>query len=244
MTAELVAYSGFSATNYLEQPYNPDLDFGTGDFCVMGWATASAASDWLLDRKTPGDNASVGFDLYQSDGDTNGGNLRFGTRSSIGGTLTTTDVGEVTSKFTYFAVARKGGVVSTYINGTITGSNTNTTDLTNISANTFIGLRSNLSAQYLNGSLALIRIGATAPSPDQIRKIYNDEKALFQPNAACTLFGTSDAVTALAHDEITGLDHAGTSAGRSDFSGLIRVGNTTTPVTTAIAANNSLILEQ
>ena len=34
--ADLVAYSGFSAANYLEQPYNSDLDFGTGDFCVMG----------------------------------------------------------------------------------------------------------------------------------------------------------------------------------------------------------------
>ena len=31
--ADLVAYSGFSASNYLEQPYNSDLDFGTGDFC-------------------------------------------------------------------------------------------------------------------------------------------------------------------------------------------------------------------
>ena len=29
--ADLVAYSGFSATNYLEQPYNSALDYGTGD---------------------------------------------------------------------------------------------------------------------------------------------------------------------------------------------------------------------
>ena len=28
--ADLVAYSGFSSSNYLEQPYNSDLDFGTG----------------------------------------------------------------------------------------------------------------------------------------------------------------------------------------------------------------------
>jgi trimeric autotransporter adhesin len=31
--ADLVAYSGFSGSNYLEQPYNADLQFGTGDFC-------------------------------------------------------------------------------------------------------------------------------------------------------------------------------------------------------------------
>ena len=35
--ADLVAYSGFSASNYLEQPYNSDLDFGTGDFSFMVW---------------------------------------------------------------------------------------------------------------------------------------------------------------------------------------------------------------
>ena len=41
--ADLVAYSGFSASNYLEQPYNTDLDFGTGDFSMMGWAKAAQA---------------------------------------------------------------------------------------------------------------------------------------------------------------------------------------------------------
>ncbi|PTX02075.1 hypothetical protein, partial [Pararhodobacter aggregans] len=35
--AELMGYSGWSAANYLEQAYNPALDLGTGDFCVMGW---------------------------------------------------------------------------------------------------------------------------------------------------------------------------------------------------------------
>ena len=32
-----MGYSGFSSSNYLEQPYNSDLDFGTGDFSVMAW---------------------------------------------------------------------------------------------------------------------------------------------------------------------------------------------------------------
>ncbi|WP_223478756.1 hypothetical protein, partial [Oricola indica] len=32
--AELAAYSGFSAANYLEVPYSSDFDFGTGDFCL------------------------------------------------------------------------------------------------------------------------------------------------------------------------------------------------------------------
>ena len=50
-------------------------------------------------------------------------------------------------------------------------------------------------------------------------KIYEDEKDLFQENAKATLYGSSDAVTALGYDEDTELLHVGTSAGRSDFPG-------------------------
>ena len=35
--AELVAYSGFTSANYLQQPYSSGLNFGTGNFSVMGW---------------------------------------------------------------------------------------------------------------------------------------------------------------------------------------------------------------
>lgn len=93
-------------------------------------------------------------------------------------------------------------------------------------------------------SLSLFRITETIPTPDQIVKIYEDERKLFMPGAACTLYGTSDAVTALAHDPKTNLLHVGTSQGRSVFDGLQRVGNTETPVTTVISAVNGLIVEQ
>ena len=63
-------------------------------------------------------------------------------------------------------------------------------------------------------------------------------------NAKATLYGSSDAVTALAYDEDTELLHVGTSSGRSDFQGLRRINNTTTAVTTAISASDDLIAEQ
>jgi len=100
------------------------------------------------------------------------------------------------------------------------------------------------SGSFDAGSLALLRISATAPTAEQITKIYEDEKLLFQDNAQATLYGASDAVTALAHDSDTNLLHVGTSAGRSVFSGLRRINNTTTGVTTAISATNSVIGEQ
>ncbi|SMO99913.1 VCBS repeat-containing protein [Thalassovita litoralis] len=91
---------------------------------------------------------------------------------------------------------------------------------------------------------ALIRLSATIPTSDQIAKIYNDEKVLFQENAACTLYGASNTVTALAHDLGTDLLHVGTSAGRSVFRGLERIQNTSTSVATAISAVNGLIAEK
>ena len=45
----------------------------------------------------------------------------------------------------------------------------------------------------------------SAPSAEQIKKIYDDEKVLFQENAKATLYGSSNAVTALGYDEDTEL---------------------------------------
>jgi len=99
---------------------------------------------------------------------------------------------------------------------------------------------------FLNGSLALFRISATAPTADQIAKIYNDEKVLFQENAKATLTGSSDAVTALAHDPDTDLLHVGTSGGRSVFQGLRRVEEhtgTNSQSLAAISAVDGLVVE-
>ena len=92
--------------------------------------------------------------------------------------------------------------------------------------------------------MSLFRVSTTAPSAEQIAKIYNDEKHLFQENAKATLYGTSDAVTALAYDDDTELLHVGTSAGRSDFQGLRRINNTTRAIGTAISAVDGFIVEE
>ena len=91
--------------------------------------------------------------------------------------------------------------------------------------------------------MALLRLSATVATEEQIAKIYNDEKFLFQENAKATLYGSSDVVTALAYDDDTELLHAGTSAGRSVFQGLRRIDNTTDAVDTAISASNGMVAE-
>ena len=96
-----------------------------------------------------------------------------------------------------------------------------------------------------NTELALLRVtNGAPPTAEQIKKIYLEEKRLFQPNAKCTLYGTSNTVTSVAYDTGTDIVHVGTSSGRSEFSDLIRINNTTTAVDTAISASNGLVAEE
>lgn len=227
--AELVGYSGFSATNYLEQPYNPDLDFGTGDFCMMGWVKLAGGLERIF-RRVGDSNVALAF--FNSNGPfaAQFGNL-------------TLNADAVTDVWANWAMLRRNGFAELYINGSLKASAPSTADFSDATAVTTVG-NHGPSSYPLDGSLALLRITATAPTAEQIAKIYNDEKHLFRENAQCTLYGTSDAVTALAHDPDTGLLHVGTSQGRSVFQGLVRVDHDDEPVTTTISAANGMVVSQ
>ena len=236
--AELVAYSGFSSSNYLEQPYNSALDFGTGDFCIMGWVNV-AYDTWgiIVDRYT---GSSGRFSLgYTPSGSSAVAEFYINGFRHQGTTL-------LGSTWRHVTLVRSSGVASLYVDGVLDASFSRTEDVTSsTSAPLIIGKRyDNVQQADQSADIALLRISATAPTAEQIKKIYEDEKVLFQENAACTLYGASDAVTALAHDSDTGLLHVGTSAGRSVFQGLRRVSNTTTAVGTAISASNGLVVEE
>ena len=230
--AELVAYSGFSATNYLEQPYNSDLDFGTGGFCVMGWAKISSTATTPIISKDSGFTAAF---YLQTTSDT--------VRLYLGGTLVINYAYNAPSSWTHLAAYRFGSTVYLAINGEVVATATSSADTDVASATLRVG-RDHASTGATALTAALIRIGATAPTPEQIRKIYNDEKWMFQEGAQVTLNGSSDVVTALAHDKVTGLLHVGTSGGMSVFDGLVRVSEDATAVTTSISANNSRIVRQ
>ncbi len=236
--ADLVGYSGFSASNYLEQPYNADLDFGTGDFSVMGWFRAGNFGVILFHRQDENQSGN-GFRVNQSANAT----LAFITSTGSSNTSVVTSPTITSGVWTNLCVIRSNGVINLYLNGTLEASGADSTNLTNTSAFLDVGTSTIYNAPAVGSSLALFRASATAPSPAQIAKIYEDEKFLFQENAGATLYGTSDAVTALAYDDTTDLLHAGTSAGRSVFQGLRRVDNTTDAVGAAISASNGLVAE-
>ena len=233
--ADLVAYSGFSASNYLEQPYNADLDFGTGDFCVMGWVKDTVtATDFYFDRMDVA-RSGAEFGLLGI-----GNEFRFIASSILDGTTANRDDGN----WHHVVGVRRSGVAELYVDGVLNVSQADTGDLDNASAVLVVGAASSKGSSASSASLALLRISATAPTAEAIEKIYNDEKHLFTEGAQATLFGASDAVTALAFDDSSQLLHVGTSAGRSVFQGLRRVSNTTTAVGTAISAANNLVVEE
>ena len=252
--AELVAYSGYSASNYLVQPTTTAP--GTGDFSVTCWikpgtlnaGTGNYVHLFSLGTDTTGGQGSgTGFVLkitthtggnvngyspylYNGDGGQNHGTYSLSNYIPLG-------------KWSQLVAMRRSGIPYIYLNGNlIQTGNSWTTNLTDTYLTVFKGIGYN---EYGgDAEFALLRYSTSAPTAEQVSKMYEDEKFLFQENAKATLYGSSDAVTALAYDDTTNLLHVGTSAGRSEFQGLRRINNTTDAVTTAISASNGLVAEQ
>tara|TARA_B100001179_G_C18602504_1_gene411381 strand:+ start:2129 stop:4720 length:2592 start_codon:yes stop_codon:yes gene_type:complete len=245
--AELIGYSGFSGENYLEQPYNPDLDFGTGDFCAMGWVrsdTTGGSTQALLKRL---DSSGVGFNIERttSGGATHVNSLKLGLVTSTKNhqwAQGLPDTIMAKGAWCLVGLARQNGEVFYIFNGEIIHLLESDGDISATDAAPVVIGRDNVSSNDM--SMALWRIGATAPTTEQLAKIYYDERAVFYPDAKVTLNGTSDVVRAMDCDETTGLVYVGTSDGRSDFAGLVRVGQTDTPITTKIVAHDGMILEK
>ena len=238
--ADLVAYSGFTVSNYLKQETNTAIQqIGTGDFAFMWWMDVKAyGNDFIFDYYD-GTSTSNRAYAYVRDGG-NGGVIALGEGGTLFGT---TDV--VNKGWTHCAFIRSGSTIYVYVNGKLENTNTATGNDLSGAMPLYLGTRYDNGNTFGGGSqLALFRISATAPSPEAIKRIYEDEKVLFQENAKAVLYGTSDAVTALAYDDSTNLLHVGTSAGRSVFQGLRRVDNTTTAVGAAISASNGLVADE
>ena len=242
----MVGYGPFSSSNYLKQPYNSNLAPGTGAYSVTCWIkTASSGSNdqYIFDRGVGGSNSRNLMLVMQTSGRIQFYHTRADGTSS---NLQTTDMPSVADNNWHQVVGLyDGSAYRVYIDGKAS-SVTNTTgrDVGNDGTPALtIGTRFNIT-QTFGGSMALFRYSKSAPSPEQIKKMYEDEKCLFHENAKATLYGSSDAVTALAFDDTTNLLHVGTSAGRSEFQGLSRINNTTDAVTTAISASNGLVAEQ
>lgn len=240
--AELVGYSGFSGSNYLQQPYNSDLDFGTGNFSIVGWIKPVASTSVQLivhRRKLDATGVPIEFGLnndetpYLYTG--NGTTILTGKPLPVGNWL-------------HIVALRRNGFYEIYVNGKLfnTGTGQYNDNITNADAHTLIGgyITNGGRIYPWQGSMALLRISSTAPSEEQITKMYNDERHLFIDNAKATIYGTSSNALAIAYDDVMDHLHVGTSEGRSVFQGLNRIDNTTNAISTSISASNGIVAEE
>ena len=243
--AELVGYSGFSASNYLQ--HTASTNYGSpAVISFMGWQKVSDISNYqYMASLIDGTSGNLfGMSVNSSATGADAGKPYF--YDSVNSSLqATTRVDDGTWHF--MVGVFDGTSKKLYIDGKLNASATVTalamTNVTNTNVGFYVPTIGGTKQYFHLGSIALIRISATAPTDEQVAKIYNDEKFLFQDNAKATLYGSSDAVTALAYDDDTELLHVGTSAGRSVFQGLNRVDNTTDAVGTSISASNGFIVE-
>ena len=246
--AELVSYGPFSTLNRLRQYYNSDLNFGTNDFSIMFWVNHDG---------TDAHQSIVGrdqreFAIFILDNASYSRTIRVYAHNSGNSTQvfdSTTNPFPMNS-WNHVCVNYTGGNTATiYINGVLNNTGALDYDIDNTTYNLNVGCRndtanSGFAFPAANCKLALLRISKGAPTADQVKKIYNDEKCLFNENAKCTLYGTSDSIKAIDYDESNNITHVGTSAGRSEFVGLNRINNTTTAVTTKISVSDKFIAEQ
>ncbi len=241
--AELVGYTGFSPTNRFVRFAGDEFAYGTGDFHVCGWVKFDTLNSFgalihVTNTAGPNDEGTV-LSIYSGSTDTY---VRAKTKSLR---LTTAHTPTVWRKFD---AMRRNGVLFAFVDGALVGSTACPDDLTDAESSVYVGPYRIADAGFNAAPwmhLALLRnTKGSAPSPEQIADAYREELPMFQPKSKVTMKGTSSAVSAVYHDRDAGLSYVGTSDGRSDFSGLVRVGGADTPITTKIVARDGMILEQ
>ena len=233
MGSDLAGYSGFSTSNYLQQDYDSELDFGTGDFCIMGWFKGYDTNAVLFSRLSAGETGKAGVGADRS------GRLMLLHNTEITffieNTSHTPEYSLSDDEWAQLVILRRSGVVYIYANRELlyTAADTGSVGGTNPITRLGTGVEWD-TAGYTGGSIALWRMSATAPSDEQITKIYNDEKVLFEENVKSTLYGTDDNVQALSYDRDTERLHVNTGSGQSIFEGLQRLDNPTTTFHAAV----------
>ncbi|TWB82592.1 concanavalin A-like lectin/glucanase superfamily protein [Nitrospirillum amazonense] len=237
--ADLSAIGGFSTSNYLLQPYNPALDFGTGDFSVAFWAKNVSNTGSFLRRES---NTGSGSPLIRAI--VSGGKMVFvvGDGTNTASVTSVSDAWGASMPWTLYTLVRRAGTLELRVNSVLEAANASTVgSVTNTAATLVVGNAIDGSYPGIGMSMALIRISATAPTPEQIARMYADERPLFQPGAKCVLGGTSAAVQGLAHDPDTGALYAAKSDGTSVFQGLVRTAHLTGLATTSNSDNHSAV---
>lgn len=246
--AESMAYSGFSAINNLTAASNSDWDdLGTGAAYLSCWfkSAGNSAIETLLDIGDSGATKELGIALA-ADGKVNFSD--YGATAAVDTTSSLAYDNGLWHKIDAVRVSSTSRAL--YIDGVLVTSNTTDAGTISDAGNLYlyIGVLASSGSTYAaeTSSIALAKISATAPTAEQIKKMYEDEKYIFQENAQCCLSG-SNSIYALDYDEDTDKLYVATYEGVDVLSGLTRVetiddsGTMTNIRTTKVSASNGAV---
>jgi hypothetical protein len=225
--ADLVGISGFSSSSYLEQAYSSNLDFGLGDVWIGFWEANGNAGGDFFDRYS-GSGARIRALI-------SGGKLIFYASDGSASTsvTSTTDVASATSSGIWRRIdlVVRSRVMEVWVNRVLeaTASASSVGSLSAFAPIT-IGNRYDHANALSGGAISLFRVSAYAPSPEQIRNMYDSEKALFCVASMAFIAGSSSAVSDLSYDDSRNLLAVGTGDGVTLYSGFRVVGYLSPPL--------------
>ena len=249
---DLTAIADFSQSNYFKQPYTSHLDFGTGDFTFMTWVKKHTLTDFscIVHRGDGGSGTWGSGKILQCEFNTV--ELAFFVSESGFATYDKASVPIqmfTANKWHHYAAVRKDGYLTAYLDGVPIQTVTSTRDVSNTSADLWIGNRPNMARPAYDTSLALYRFsGQDAPGNDEIKEIFLSEKMMFRPNAKSILNRVNTVGEALANNETdsatrevdavcydrsTDTAHFATEYAINSYQGLVRVN------TIVLGENNS-----
>jgi trimeric autotransporter adhesin len=234
--SDVVMHGPFTTSNYYTQPFNPDLEYGEGDFSIFGGFVlpATAAQETLIARDSPTTGARFVVDVSPTTSA-----LRFtisdGTNSATVSSTSAIDDGVLR----LWGVVVRGSSIEMWVNGVreATASSDSVGSLNNAAGIFRVGVNAQTTNPF-SGTQAIIRASAYAPTPAQIAKIYRDDLPRFGVDARSTLGGASNAVQKMAFDEAFNTLIVGTGDGVSEFNGLIRTGYFDTSNVTGLTNDN------
>ena len=184
--AELMAWSGFSATDYLTRAYGADLDV-TQNVTICAWAkTSSASAQGICGNYSSGAD-SGGYLLYFNAG----GTLWMLARPDSGGSTIAQSTATYNDGNWHFIAGTvdASGNVKLYVDGvlidTATGANMGQT-----ATLYHVGCYDSGIAPF-GGSIGANKVIAGALTAAQIKTIYEAEKRMFKANAVYTQVGVS-----------------------------------------------------
>lgn len=260
--SDLVGYKFETDSNKMLAVNVSDIGAPTHDYCWMWWQKGTdclfGTAQVSAYQTGVAYNPTTGGYFFSYGGSVGSKRLKINTvdpsnLASVSYTLSVDDLDEQsdTTLFNHFCVVKKGAEICFYLNGELNHVYTATADGVNALEERQGDKFGLFQSGHSGARMALFRMSKTAPTPEQIKKCYRDEKPLFFVDAQCVLTGP-DNVTCLDFDDDTKLLHvatAGTGSGSytNAFNGIAKVSTVnqdTHHTNTAISASNGLVVEE